>query len=77
MPTRAPTKRVPYKACRNCGALVPKDTNVCPVCGGTAFSDDWDGIIAVLGASELAARVKLSKKGLFAIKVSGVYTVKP
>ncbi|MFP3264240.1 MAG: transcription elongation factor subunit Spt4 [Acidilobus sp.] len=76
MPARAPTKRMPYKACKSCGALVPKDTNVCPVCGGTSFVDDWDGIVVILDNSELASRLKFSKKGTFALKVAGSYTFK-
>ncbi|WP_202965443.1 transcription elongation factor subunit Spt4 [Acidilobus saccharovorans] len=76
MPVRAPTKRMPYKACKNCGALVPRDSDVCPVCGGTAFVDDWDGVVVVLDNSELAARLKFAKKGMFALKVSGSYVFK-
>lgn len=76
MPARAPTRRVSLKACKSCGALVPKDANVCPVCGGTAFADDWEGILIVLDNSELARRLKFNYKGTFAIKVAGTYVVR-
>ena len=76
MPVRAPVRRVAFKACKNCGALVPRDANVCPVCGGTSFVDDWEGVLVVLDNSELAKRLKFSRKGVFAIKVSGSYVIK-
>ncbi|TRM83181.1 DNA-binding protein, partial [Sulfolobus sp. A20-N-G8] len=37
-----------FKACKNCKALVNPDDSVCPICGSTNFSDDWDGIIIVI-----------------------------
>ncbi|ADL19524.1 hypothetical protein ASAC_1119 [Acidilobus saccharovorans 345-15] len=46
------------------------------MCGGTAFVDDWDGVVVVLDNSELAARLKFAKKGMFALKVSGSYVFK-
>ncbi|MGC9210246.1 MAG: transcription elongation factor subunit Spt4 [Acidilobus sp.] len=76
MPARTITRRVSMKACKSCGALVPRDVNVCPVCGGTTFVDDWEGIMIFLDNSELAKRLKVNYKGTFAIKVAGTYVVK-
>jgi len=76
MPTRAPVRRVSLKACKSCGALVPRNVNVCPVCGGTAFVDEWEGVAIILDNSELAKRLKVSYKGTFAIKVAGTYVFK-
>ncbi|MEB3773726.1 MAG: DNA-directed RNA polymerase, subunit E'' [Desulfurococcales archaeon] len=60
------------KACRNCGALVPRDVNVCPVCGGTSFTEAWEGMIVILDESSLLARkLGISKPGMYALKVSG------
>ncbi|MDP8003574.1 MAG: transcription elongation factor subunit Spt4 [Caldisphaera sp.] len=77
MVKKAPTKKIAMKACKSCGALVSRDTNVCPVCGGTNFTDDWEGIFIVLGNdSTVAKELKFNKKGIFAIKVSGSYIIK-
>ncbi len=77
MPRKAPSKKISMKACKNCGALVPKESNVCPVCGSASFSEDWEGIFIILDQeSEIAKELKFNKKGIFAIKVSGSYTIK-
>ncbi|MGC9072014.1 MAG: transcription elongation factor subunit Spt4 [Acidilobus sp.] len=76
MPVKAPARRISMKACKSCGAIVPRDVNVCPVCGGTTFVDDWEGIMIILSNSELAKRLKLNYKGAFAIKVAGTYVAK-
>jgi len=68
MPTRTSVRRVSLKACKSCGALVPRNVNVCPVCGGTVFVDEWEGIAIILDNSELAKRLK--------IKVAGTYVFK-
>jgi len=55
---------------------VPRNVNVCPVCGGTVFVDEWEGIAIILDNSELAKRLKINYKGTFAIKVAGTYVFK-
>ncbi len=60
------------KACRNCGALVPKDTNVCPICGSTSFTEAWEGMVIIIDPkSLLAMELKIEKPGMYAIKVAG------
>ncbi|MGC8573684.1 MAG: DNA-binding protein [Caldisphaera sp.] len=77
MPRKAPTKKIAMKACKNCGYLVPRDANVCPICGGNSFTEDWEGLFVVISnESEIAKELKFNKKGIFAIKVSGSYTIK-
>ncbi|MCE4628472.1 MAG: DNA-directed RNA polymerase, subunit E'' [Desulfurococcales archaeon] len=74
MPGRRPPSRRPLlKACRKCGALVPPDTRVCPVCGSTEFTDNWEGMIVIADPekSELAKELGIDKPGIFAIRVGG------
>ena len=57
------------KACRKCKIFVTKDK--CPICGGTDFSDNWQGRIQILDAdkSEIAKKINIKQKGEYAIKV--------
>ncbi len=66
-------RRSMFKACRTCGALVKKDAAVCPVCGGSSFSDDWDGIVIILDPKEsYVARILGREKAyIYAIRVGG------
>ncbi len=67
-----PSKKPKLKACRRCGALVPLNERVCPVCGSTDFSEDWEGMIIIIDPeSELAREVGIEKPGVYAIKVAG------
>ena len=60
------------KACRNCGALVPKDANVCPICGSTSFTEAWEGMVIIIDPESLLAKeLKIEKPGMYAIKVAG------
>ena len=70
---RPPSKRPRMKACKKCGALVDSSTNICPVCGSTEFTDNWEGIIVILdpSISELAKELGIEKAGLYAIRVAG------
>ena len=69
---RPPSRKPRLKACRRCGALVPPSERVCPVCGSTEFSEDWEGMIIVIDpASELAREINIEKPGIYAIKVAG------
>ncbi|PLC68989.1 DNA-binding protein [Vulcanisaeta sp. EB80] len=71
---RRPVRRSPlpgYKACRNCKAVVPEETEKCPVCGSTDFSKDWMGLIIVLKPEEscIASKLGIKKEGMYAIDV--------
>jgi DNA-directed RNA polymerase subunit E" len=62
-----------FKACKNCGALVPKDAKVCPVCQGTEFTEMWEGILIILDPqnSYVASLTGKDKPGMYAIRVAG------
>ncbi|RUM48209.1 MAG: DNA-binding protein [Hyperthermus sp.] len=68
MPSR---RGVPFKACRRCKSLVPRDATRCPVCGSTDLSEDWEGAIIVREPtlSLLSQRLELQRKGRFALRV--------
>ncbi len=66
-------RRSIFKACRSCGALVRRDADVCPVCGGSTFTDDWEGMVIILDPKEsFVAKVLGKEKAyIYAIKVGG------
>ncbi|AHC51184.1 DNA-binding protein [Sulfolobus acidocaldarius SUSAZ] len=41
-------KGTSFKACKNCRALVPPETSICPLCHSSSFSDEWNGMIIIL-----------------------------
>ncbi|MBS3172719.1 DNA-directed RNA polymerase subunit E'' [Candidatus Woesearchaeota archaeon] len=57
------------KACKKCKILV--DGNVCPICKGNQFVDNWKGKIYIINAehSEIAKKIGITIKGEYAIKV--------
>ena len=57
------------KACKNCKLIYEGDT--CPSCGQKITSDTFKGKVEIVDPekSELAKELKISKKGLYAIKV--------
>lgn len=59
------------KACRNCRALVPLDTERCPVCGSTSFTEKWSGMIIVFDPerSRVATMLGIKKPGRYALKL--------
>ncbi len=59
----------PFKACRRCRALAPREANRCPVCGSTDLSEDWEGAIIVIGDSSVAERLGIERQGRYAIRV--------
>jgi len=69
MSQRGSTKA--FKACIKCRALVPIETQVCPVCGSTEFSTEWSGIIIVVDPekSEVAKFLNIKVAGRYALKV--------
>ncbi|OGD45187.1 DNA-directed RNA polymerase subunit E'' [Candidatus Bathyarchaeota archaeon RBG_16_57_9] len=57
------------RACRTCKNVT--DENVCPVCKGTEFSDDYSGILVVLHPEDslLAEKLKAKVPGTYALKI--------
>jgi len=57
------------KACRKCKAIV--EGNKCEICGSEDLVDSFKGKVAVLNPeqSEIAQHLKISKKGVYAVKV--------
>ncbi len=57
------------KACKKCNTLVEKEDK-CPKCGGTDFSENWKGRVIILNPeqSEVAQKLKVKEKGVYAIK---------
>ncbi len=78
MPARSPSRKPPLKACLHCGALVFRDMDVCPVCGGNRFTDEWSGMVVIIdGEKSFVAKVMERKPGIYAIKVAGKVVVRP
>ena len=67
-----PARGKPFKACRKCKALVSKETNICPVCGSSDFTDEWEGMAIIIDPenSEIAKMLGITKPGRYAIKVA-------
>ncbi|ALL00170.1 DNA-directed RNA polymerase subunit E'' [Pyrodictium delaneyi] len=61
----------PFKACRKCKSLVPREATRCPVCGSTDISEDWEGTLVVINPemSLIAKRLEINRPGRYAIKV--------
>lgn len=56
------------KACKLCKAIYEGDEK-CPKCGSKEFTESFKGKIVVTGLeSEVAKKLNLSEKGVFAIK---------
>ncbi len=66
---RRPSK--PFKACRKCKALVPRDVTQCPVCDSKDFTEEWEGMVVIIDVekSEVAKILGITKPGKYAIKV--------
>ncbi|MDT7901108.1 MAG: transcription elongation factor subunit Spt4 [Acidianus sp.] len=59
-----------FKACRNCKALVLPNQGVCPICGGTSFTEDWEGMVIILNEnSELVNLIGAKKPWRYAINI--------
>lgn len=58
------------KVCKNCKTLL-EGVNKCPECGSDEIGDAFKGKVAVLNPeqSEIAKNLKLSKKGLYALRI--------
>ncbi len=59
-----------FKACKNCKALVPTEQEVCPVCGGSSFVDEWEGMVIIIDEnSEIAQLMGVRKPWRYAINL--------
>ncbi len=67
-----PARGKPFKACRKCKALVNKEVNICPICGSSDFTDEWEGMVIIIDPenSEIAKMLGITKPGRYAIKVA-------
>lgn len=56
------------KACKECRAIYEGDK--CPKCGGQNSSDSWKGRVIITNPeqSEIAKKLKIKEKGVYAIK---------
>ncbi len=56
------------KVCKKCKIFVEGD--VCPLCGGKELTETWKGRIIILKPekSVIAKKLKIGKKGAYAIK---------
>ncbi len=70
MPRRTEARR-PFKACRRCKALVPREAEQCPICGSKDFTMEWEGIVIILDVekSQVARMLGITKPGRYAIKL--------
>jgi DNA-directed RNA polymerase subunit E" len=57
------------RACRTCKNISTE--NICPICKGTEFSDDYSGLLIVLDPenSILAEKLKTEESGNYALKI--------
>lgn len=57
------------KACKNCNTIYEKDDK-CPKCGSAEHTESWKGRVVVLNPekSEIAQKLKIREKGIYAIK---------
>ncbi|ARM75806.1 DNA-binding protein [Acidianus manzaensis] len=59
-----------FKACKNCKALTLQEDAVCPVCGSSSFTDDWEGMIIILNdQSEIMQLIGAKKPWRYAINI--------
>ena len=68
---RRRTRLPPFKACRKCKALAPREAERCPVCGSPELSEDWEGALIIVDteASIVAEKMKVDKPGRYALRV--------
>ena len=57
------------RVCKKCLSFVEEDR--CPLCSSTEFAESFKGKIIMLNPeqSEIAKQAKITKKGVFAIKI--------
>ncbi len=64
-------KKGVFIACKKCKALSEPGTQVCPICGGTEFTEEWSGMVIIIDPenSQIAKILGVSKPGRYAIKL--------
>jgi DNA-directed RNA polymerase subunit E" len=58
--------------CRDCHSVIDdEDAEICPTCGSSSLTDDWDGYVIVLHPeeSEIAREMEATEPGKYALKV--------
>lgn len=57
------------KACKDCKIIY--EQSECPICKGKEFVDNWKGRIIIFNPeeSEIAKKLKVNRKGIYAIKI--------
>ncbi|MEM2955966.1 MAG: transcription elongation factor subunit Spt4 [Candidatus Pacearchaeota archaeon] len=57
------------KVCKKCKIFV--EGQQCPECGGNQFTESWKGRVYIFKPeeSEIAKNMKITKKGMYAIKI--------
>ncbi len=58
------------KACLNCKHIISQG-DVCPICGGTKFTNKWSGYVIIINVenSELAKKLGIKVNGVYALNV--------
>ncbi|ABM80304.1 transcription elongation factor subunit Spt4 [Hyperthermus butylicus] len=61
----------PFKACRRCKSLVPREATRCSVCGSTDLTEDWEGVVIILDPEKslIAKKLEITRPGRYALKV--------
>ncbi len=62
----------PFKACRVCHSLVPKNAERCPVCGSTDLTEEWEGLVVIIDMSSVVVEklpFKVERPGRYALRV--------
>ncbi|MBU2640137.1 MAG: DNA-directed RNA polymerase, subunit E'' [Nanoarchaeota archaeon] len=56
------------KVCKKCKLFVKG--NICPICNGSDFSENWQGRVYILDPtkSEIAKKMEIEAKGEYAVK---------
>ena len=56
------------RACKQCNTIFEGDK--CPNCGSTEHTEGWKGISIIINPeeSEIAKKLKINKKGVYAIR---------
>jgi len=57
------------KACKKCRTIF-EEGDKCPKCGSSSSTENWKGRIEIVDPeqSEIAKKLKLSEKGIYAVK---------
>jgi DNA-directed RNA polymerase subunit E" len=58
--------------CRDCHSVIDDDDpEICPTCGSSSLTDDWDGYVIILHPedSKIAHEMEATEPGKYALKV--------